>query len=621
MAEEKGCCSLLRKVLGMIDYFGVTFFFRINKKSRFGSGTGGCLFLLYLVFAIGFIVFTLLEWSSGTKINVYTIDKSIIPAPKLNFGDNKFNFAVRITFDNDTNIGNSTLKDMIQFNTNLVVIDPKYRNKTNPSGKVKYNIESRECVEEDFYSSSKDPIFSLLNYSDFLCFDNAKNLTIEGIYTDKTMSYVEYTTFLNPEYMKNYQKLVDIFNENQFKLTVYYIDTLYDVSSNEKTAVFFQMNTIYTYIDLQFFKRLNVDFQTFVYDLDKNLLTANYKNTTYMKLFNKDEIFVTLFNRETTQLSDKLNLVKLYLRSNNFQKIIRRSYQKIPDLLAGISGLLVNLLICLGVVMTVLNEFKAKQNIMNGLLHYKDIIKHKYYEVLHSMNEKFNDPKIRSLISEKKDKDFPLKPGENIKNTDVDFPLPKNVVSHEINIATSSSKKEPPNIGDDQYAQNKEPLRSRSSWESISESENDKKNAKPIANHWNITCKDLCCLIFCCRSFKKKKLMYEASESKFNYNIDIITYLKKMQEIDIIKYLLLDVDTLNLMNFISKPSVSLTKSNIDSKEYKTFFDNNETAIALNEDNIEKLKKSYLRILSKPQISYHEKRILELFDLQIKEILQ
>ena len=34
------------------------------------------------------------------------------------------------------------------------------------------NIESRECVEEDFYSSSKDPIFSFLNYSDFLCFDN-----------------------------------------------------------------------------------------------------------------------------------------------------------------------------------------------------------------------------------------------------------------------------------------------------------------------------------------------------------------------------------------------------------------------------------------------------------------
>jgi len=102
--------------------------------------------------------------------------------------------------------------------------------------------------------------------------------------------------------------------------------------------------------------------------------------------------------------------------------------------------------------------------------------------------------------------------------------------------------------------------------------------------------------------------------------MDLITYMKKMQEIDIIKYLLLDTDTLNLMNFISKPSVSLTKSKIETKEYKKFFNINEEAIMLDEQNIDSLKRSYLKIISKPQITYLEKRILELFDLQIKEIM-
>jgi len=73
MTEQKGCCSSFQKLFGKIDYFGVTFLFRINKSDKYGSSTGGFCFLLYCIFALGFIVLTLIEWDSGTKINVYTI--------------------------------------------------------------------------------------------------------------------------------------------------------------------------------------------------------------------------------------------------------------------------------------------------------------------------------------------------------------------------------------------------------------------------------------------------------------------------------------------------------------------------------------------------------------------
>ena len=97
--------------------------------------------------------------------------------------------------------------------------------------------------------------------------------------------------------------------------------------------------------------------------------------------------------------------------------------------------------------------------------------------------------------------------------------------------------------------------------------------------------------------------------------------MKKMQEIDIIKYLLLDINTLNLMNFISKPSVSLSQSfEHETKEHKKFFDISEDAVELTEENLKVLKKSYLNIISKPRLSLLEKRILELFDKQIKDIL-
>ena len=148
-----------------------------------------------------------------------------------------------------------------------------------------------------------------------------------------------------------------------------------------------------------------------------------------------------------------------------------------------------------------------------------------------------------------------------------------------------------------------------------------KSKDQKLHNHWNITLNDICCLIFCCRSISRKKAIYNESESKFNYYIDIVTYMKKMQEIDIIKYLLLDINTLNLMNFISKPSVSLSQHfEHETKEHKKFFDISEDAVELTEENLKVLKKSYLNIISKPRLSLLEKRILELFDKQIKDIL-
>ena len=62
-------------------------------------------------------------------------------------------------------------------------------------------------------------------------------------------------------------------------------------------------------------------------------------------------------------------------------------------------------------------------------------------------------------------------------------------------------------------------------------------------------------MIICCRN-KVKKDLYLKAEKKIFYNIDIFTYIKRMQEIEIMKYMLLDEKSLKIMNFISKPGVA-----------------------------------------------------------------
>ena len=48
-----------------------------------------------------------------------------------------------------------------------------------------------------------------------------------------------------------------------------------------------------------------------------------------------------------------------------------------------------------------------------------------------------------------------------------------------------------------------------------------------------------------------------------NYYLDVLTYVKKVQEIDILKYLLLDKDQVKMFNFLTKPTISMIYSDSD----------------------------------------------------------
>jgi len=94
-----------------------------------------------------------------------------------------------------------------------------------------------------------------------------------------------------------------------------------------------------------------------------------------------------------------------------------------------------------------------------------------------------------------------------------------------------------------------------------------------------------------------------------------------MQEVEILKYLLLDKDILKLMNFISKPCVSMSNKKIEDLEYKEFFENTENSNNISNENIDNVKNSYDNLVSKKQMSYTEERIIKLFNMQIQEIIQ
>jgi len=597
MTNEKSSSSF-KGLLRSLDYFAVTFEFRVDKKPKFGSITGGSWFLIYIIIAIAYTLKRFFDYISWTDTKLQFIEKALDPGPSLNFKEMKFSYAIRVTFDNDTSLRNSSYSD-------LFVLEHSYVVAKDGQKKKKIKSQPRNCQNSDFYNQTDEfTIFNRQPISDFDCFDFYENFTLKGIYTDLEMSYSEVLLSLNEKYMQNYTELENIFRDYQFKFTLYYIDTFNDVSNFTK-SVFYKLDAIYTYIDLLSFKRNNVNFQEFLNSIDKNLFYNDYKSSTFMKMFSSQEISAPIQDRSISTIEDRLNLNKFILRAVNNQKVVMLSFVKIPEFLASLSGLLVNLLVILAILIRALNTFEAKQSIMNKIMKYKDLIKSNNVHSLDYLSKKFKDHNFierqNSIHSSRSKKQQEKRINDVITDGNDQIVLNTNKFN-DVNLYLSKNEK---------YLK-EESL--------VNKSEVSSRQRKSRENPYMIKLSDICCFVFCCRSLKKKKTLFKNAEEKFNHNIDLVTFMKKMQEVEILKYLVLDQDTLKLMNFISKPCISMTNNQTDDEEYKEFFENTDDNNNMSNENIDNVKKSYDNLVAKTQRSYAEERIIRLFDMQIQEII-
>ena len=63
---------------------------------------------------------------------------------------------------------------------------------------------------------------------------------------------------------------------------------------------------------------------------------------------------------------------------------------------------------------------------------------------------------------------------------------------------------------------------------------------------------------FSCKSkdLTIKTILYEKAKNKLENYFDVVSYISKMQEIDMLKYLLLNEKQMKMFEFLSKPSIS-----------------------------------------------------------------
>lgn len=134
---------------------------------------------------------------------------------------------------------------------------------------------------------------------------------------------------------------------------------------------------------------------------------------------------------------------------------------------------------------------------------------------------------------------------------------------------------------------------------------------------------DLFCRYLCCQSSRGiyRTKLYEEGEGKINHYIDILTFIKKMQELDLIKLLFLSHEQIRLLNFLAKPSVSL----INNDHFLYFSDNFDTpqfkSIEKSIHDFDTLFDIFKKLLRKEKKDNYDRKLIFLFKNQIRTMIK
>ena len=146
-----------------------------------------------------------------------------------------------------------------------------------------------------------------------------------------------------------------------------------------------------------------------------------------------------------------------------------------------------------------------------------------------------------------------------------------------------------------------------------------KIHAEPM----DLKLKELFLFIFGLKKYKKKVDTFNIAKLNFYESFNLLSYFRKINEIDYLKYLILDRDNLEIFNFASRKVIS-NVPNLAFKEgdYYNFFENDKNKDFINKDKkfFENLKISFDSILTKDNKSFDKiiDRNLDLLNFQLAE---
>jgi len=624
----KTCSEKIKNMIRTVDFFGTFISFRVDQEIIHKSLIGGSCTIIYIIIAFIYIIYMAIPFLKRKEIDFTFSNKIVSKNPFVNLTSSNFIFAFGPLYSSDAA---SAIEDTLKFFTyKLNIIEWIGVDDFFPK-----EISFTFCNESNFPSSLKEQ-FEVNELNELYCpiINQNLNFSLDGLYTDDYYKFITIEMILNDYGKNNFDEVKEFIKENPILMSFFFIDTAIDYE-NRYFPLPLYINYITKDIDFDYLKKSEVflsslefsnDDNFFIHkqSLKKNIMFDRSEDSFRVIKDRNDENIYAIFQYEV-KVSPKITTLK-------------RKYQKLPEFVASLSGLLYFFLVVLLVCANLMEKKVINQKLIHKMLKFKGnknininylIDKFKNSNVINiseksksTMENQTNDCFQNNFNNTDKKKEitelFSKINLERIPNFD-NRPeeINKNFKGQKENILISNSINSPhKNINKKNKSRSKEFKQNQiivdNKIEGVKSIKNNEQNFIKL-NIFQIICNVFC---FCCSPrLKRTRILLSQAENKINYYMDIVTYIKTIQEFELLKDMLLDKKSLKLFQFLSKSAIKIVNDRFVfchrfGKEFVPYK-------KMNEYEIDKLYLCYQKmLLDKANLSKDKQKLINFLKNEI-----
>ena len=608
------------------DIFGITFNFRIETQEKFQSTFGGLWLITFIILTIALYVNTINNYFTNPDFTTYFYEKPLnfsIKSHQINFTQENFDFGIYLKNVNETVFGNNTF------------IIKGFYTESNNSTNNKLNkilLENKICDPTIYVSDmikSTEKTKSILNA--MVCF-NLQNHTIKGSQFSEDYSYFVVEIHLNTT-IYTLEELNANINIYPPQFQIIYPNIIVDYQDFSKSEV----EPNYLHEEITAYEKRTIDFYVI-----RNL----YEQDLTLFFYNKQPFYYTRYESSTFRSKASVDkngknvAFSVNIRALNYYRNSKKYIIKFTTVAQLQLTNLLNYLVFFKIFATFINFKLAKTHLSNKIFNDNEIFMTELKNFIcseisqknpkeNSVKEKFNyenriniTEKISKNFDFKKDEIFKLNKNENnieknqfyLKNSVLRNKIPdnlenlekeklnnNNIIINSLDLEKNKSlsiveqdsnigliKNNFDSINYKEIKENDEKEDNNNSRINILSKQNVEENLKKI--------------------LKIEKVSNDINEKfiQFDRILDITFFMKKMEEIELIKYLLLDDKSIFLFNFL------IGKNLLFDKKQESFDFNNP-------EMQDFLKKSYGNLKDFKNENFIENKIIDLFEKYIKNI--
>ena len=600
----------VKNIIRELDYFGTIVSFRLGEDLKYKSLIGGTCTIIYIIIALIYILYMLIPFLKRKEINFTFSNKIISKNPYVNLSSTNINFAFGALFSSDQASAIENTTKYFDYKINIIEwvgIDDFFEKE------IFFNF----CNQSDYPSSLYDQ-FEVNELNELYCLlinknnINYLNYSLDGLYTDDYFKFITIDFFLSEYGKNNFDEVKIYLRENPLLMSLFFVDTAIDYE-NRHVPLPVYINYITRDIDFDYTKKSEIFFSSLEFINDDNFF-FNKESLTKNVMFDRCEDSFRFIQDRNEE--ENYNLFHIEIKVSPKVTTLKRKYQKLPEFVASLSGLLSFLLVFIFVCCNLIERKAINQELIHRMLKFRgnknininyliDRFKNLKYTnefeqnefLKKKIDEKKNDHNSKENMNEKIIKLFSNMNVESIPNIKKNTEETKETSKKEKEyFYTSNSTKSLSPKKKKKNSLNREKtqfIKSENIF--INQNTNLKTKNEVVLKKLNmieIICNFFC---FCCSPrLKKNRLLLAQAENKINYYMDIHTYIRTVQEFELLKDIFFDKKSLTLFHFLSKCSVKIINNNL---VFLRHFENELKSNSIfKEIEIDKLYYSYQKMI-------------------------